>query len=166
MKRRSLRGVTPYIDWPPSRTTHERTTCPHCEREFVLEPYQPGVRHSLDACGEVRKMTRGKLQESFWMLALNARNKVVGKKEVCRGTANECAVHPRDIFREAMRKNAVAVILAHNHPTGNVMPSPEDERLTERLIEAGKVVAIPVLDHIVVSESDCYSFRDHGKGKF
>jgi len=75
-------------------------------------------------------------------------------------------VHPRDVFREAIANNAVGVIVAHNHPSGCPLPSPEDEELTTRLIEVGKVVGVPVLDSLVACETGCYSIRSGGKVQF
>ena len=169
MLRHGFRGIAPYVEWPLAprkRKALETVTCPHCEREFQLEPFRPGIRHSAEACDKIRKETAGHLQESLWVLFLTSRNRVIGKQEICRGTASACVVHPRDVFREAMVHNAAAVIVAHNHPSGNVNPSPEDEALTEWLIAVGKVVGVPVLDHVIVGETGCYSIRNEGKVKF
>lgn len=171
-RRSDLCGLPPdYVDWPPEPRRAKRkalttVTCPHCEREFELEPYRPGIRHAGEACDKIRQETRGKLQESFWVLYLNNRNRVAGKTEICHGTGNMCVVHPRDVFREAVTRNASGIIVAHNHPSGNALPSEEDIALTERLVAAGKVVGVPVLDHVVVSEMGCYSIRSDGKVKF
>ena len=163
----SLRGVPPYIEWPPRarRKKLETATCPHCSREFELPPFRPGLRHSQEACDKARELTRGAPQESFLALFLDARNKVRGAREICRGSAAMCVVHPRDVFREAIANNATGVIVAHNHPSGCPIPSPEDETLTERLVEVGKVVGIPVLDSLVVCETGCVSLRSEGKMK-
>ncbi len=173
MKRREagFRGVSPYVEWPPApkrarRKKLESATCPHCAREFELPPFRPGLHHSQEACDKARELTRGALQESFLALFLDARNRVQGSKKICRGSAASCVVHPRDVFREAIANNAVGVIVAHNHPSGCPAPSPEDETLTERLVEVGKMLGVPVLDSLVACETGCYSFRDVGKVKF
>jgi DNA repair protein RadC len=168
-RRAGFRGVPPYIEWPPrprKRKKLEIAVCPHCEREFELPHFRPGIRHSGEACDKIREVTRGAPQESMWALFLDSRNRAVGAKEICRGTVGTCVTHPRDVFREAVAHNAAAVIVAHNHPSGHVGPSEDDETLTVRLIEAGKVMGVPVLDHLVVGETGCYSIREGGRVKF
>lgn len=168
-RRAGFRGIAPYVEWPPAprkRKKLETATCPHCSREFELPHFRPGIRHSGEACDKIRQETGGGVQESFWALFLDSRNRVTGKKEICRGTVSFCVVHPRDVFREAVVHNAVGVIVAHNHPSGFVAPSEEDETLTQRLVDVGKVVGIPVLDHVIVGETGCYSIREGGKVKF
>lgn len=168
-RRQGLRGISPFVDWPAKpkkRTSPSRVTCPSCAHEFDLDPYVPGIRSSADACRKVREATRKAPQEAFWALFLNNRNQVVARKELCRGTVNMCITHPRDVFREAVAHNAAAVIVAHNHPSGDPSPSMEDVHLTEQLVQAGKIVGIPLLDHVVVSETGCSSLREAGKGGF
>jgi len=79
------------------------------------------------------------------------------------GSLNASVVHPREVFTAAIVHKAASVILAHNHPSGNVQPSNEDIQITERLKEAGKILGIEVLDHIVVSDTNYYSFAEHGQ---
>ena len=94
--------------------------------------------------------TSGDSQEAFFVLLLDTKNKVIGSPvEWCRGLLNQCPVHPREVFREAVRQNAASLILAHNHPSGDPTPTKEDIDITRRLIEAGKILGIRVLDHIV-----------------
>ena len=102
-------------------------------------------------------------QEAFVALALNSTNEIIGEPWlVGLGTANAVEVHPRDVFREAIRRNAIAVIIAHNHPSGEVDPSQMDRDLTARMKQAGKVVGLDILDHIVVGKDKYYSFADKG----
>ena len=99
--------------------------------------------------------------EVFLVLCLNTRNGLIGYHEVSRGTLNETLVHPREVFKVAILANAASVILAHNHPSGDPDPSPNDRNLTARLVGAGELMGIDVLDHIIVGEGDRYvSFRD------
>jgi DNA repair protein RadC len=81
---------------------------------------------------------------------------------VALGTANSVEVHPRDVFRLAIKRNAVAVIVAHNHPSGDPEPSSDDRALTERLTAAGRVLGIPLLDHLVLCKSAHVSLADRG----
>jgi DNA repair protein RadC len=104
-------------------------------------------------------------QETFVVIMLNARNGLIGAHVVAIGTVSSVEVHPRDVFREAVRRNAAGIVVAHNHPTGNVEPSPEDHLLTARLVEAGKVLGIPVVDHLIVGSKrrpSYLSFSERG----
>lgn len=92
-------------------------------------------------------------QECFFVLCLNTRNEPIGKPAmVAMGTCNEVQVHPRDVFRMAVRKNAVHIIVAHNHPSQDVSPSDLDIELTKKLSEAGNLLGIPLLDHIILNK--------------
>jgi len=82
---------------------------------------------------------------------VNAKNRVLDRTMTGLGVADACLVHPREVFRRAIATNAVAVILAHNHPSGDPTPSAEDLRITRQLVEAGRIIDIKVLDHVVVT---------------
>lgn len=102
-------------------------------------------------------------QEAFQVLYLDVKNRLLGTCELFRGTVNGTNVHPRDVFREAVKYNAVSVIVGHNHPSGDIRPSSADEALTRRLAEAGKIMGIPLLDHVIVSDwssEDYFSFKE------
>ena len=94
-------------------------------------------------------------QEVFWVLPLNVKNKLIcAPIEISRGTIDCSIVHPRDVFSKALRLSAASVIFAHNHPSGDPTPSKEDIKLTEKLIECGRILDIKVLDHIVIGEKN------------
>jgi DNA repair protein RadC len=102
-------------------------------------------------------------QEAFVAVALNAKAEMQGKPWlVALGTATRVDVHPRDIFREAVKRNAVSVIVAHNHPSGDLEPSADDIGLTRRLEKAGEVLGIPLLDHLIVGKDKYCSMADRG----
>lgn len=107
--------------------------------------------------------------EKFWVISLNRKNRPIGWKEVTSGTASSCLVHPREVFREAIREGASAVIAVHNHPSGDPAPSREDIRVTRQLREASLTVGIELLDHIVLGQKEIdphglgyYSFQENG----
>lgn len=103
-------------------------------------------------------------QETMVAMALNARYHAIGKPwRVSLGTLNQTETHPRDLFREAVKRNAYAVIIAHNHPSGDVEPSKNDELLTSRMKEAGNLIGISLLDHLIVADNKYWSFSDEGK---
>lgn len=101
-------------------------------------------------------------KEQFKVILLNAKNQVIDVESVSEGTLSASLVHPREIFKPAIRRSAHAIILAHNHPSGDPRPSREDREVTQRLIAAGKVIGIEVLDHLVVGQGRYTSFRESG----
>lgn len=116
------------------------------------------IRSPRDACRAAAGI-RGADREHFLVLYLNARNVVVHQETVSVGSLNANIVHPREVFRPAIIKSAAAVVLVHNHPSGDVSPSQEDLSLTRRLVEAGRLIGIEVLDHLIVSGQKYLSFR-------
>ena len=99
-------------------------------------------------------------EESFYIFTLNTKNKITGIFEVSRGSLNSSIVHPREVFKRALLQNASSIMLVHNHPSGDPIPSKEDIDLTNRLVEAGNLLGIKVLDHIVIGDENNYiSFK-------
>ncbi|MBI9081414.1 MAG: DNA repair protein RadC [Pseudodesulfovibrio sp.] len=101
--------------------------------------------------------------EEFWAAFLDSKNRVIAWEQVSKGTVNATPVFPREIMVTALRMEAVSIILAHNHPGGDPTPSPEDIMLTEKVMETARGLDIRVLDHIIVTDCDFYSFNDHGR---
>ena len=91
-------------------------------------------------------------KEQFYVIMLNTKNKIVGLSLISQGNLDSSVVHPREVFQPAILSSAASVILCHNHPSGDTSPSLEDIRLTERLNEAGKILGIPVLDHVIIGD--------------
>jgi DNA repair protein RadC len=100
-------------------------------------------------------------REHFWVIALNTVNKVKFVELVSLGTLNSSQVHPREVFRRAIIFGAFSIIIGHNHPSGNCQPSAEDVNLTKQLKEAGRIVGIQVLDHVIIGEEN-FSFKEKG----
>lgn len=101
-------------------------------------------------------------REQFHVVLLTAKNQVIAVECVSEGTLTASLVHPREIFKSAIRRSAHAVILAHNHPSGDPTPSREDREVTARLVQAGRLIGIEVLDHLVVGQGHYASFRERG----
>ena len=99
-------------------------------------------------------------QEVFGILVLNTRNKIVAVHEVSRGALNGSLVHPREVFKPAVLHNAASIICFHNHPSGDPKPSEEDIAITKRLVEAGKIMGIGILDHIIVGDDKYVSLKE------
>jgi len=104
-----------------------------------------------------------KRKENFLVLTLNGANEIISIRIISIGIVNRSIVHPREVFIEAIKDNAAAIIVAHNHPSGNTDPSEEDREVTRRLAEAGKVLGINVLDHVVFGTHGYYSFLEKGE---
>lgn len=98
--------------------------------------------------------------ERFAVLLLDVRNRLLGSHVITVGTATETLAHPREIFREAVRRNASRLIIAHNHPSGNLSPSQADLDLTKQILQAGQLMGIPVLDHLILGNGDYQSLRE------
>jgi len=119
------------------------------------------IRYPQDVLPHVQRF-RKKEQECFVVLILDGGHNVIKVHEVSKGLVNRTVVHPREVFREAIKKNATAVILVHNHPSGNVSPSSEDVDVKNRMKDAGEIIGIAVLDNMVISEDSYYSFLEKG----
>lgn len=100
-------------------------------------------------------------QEHLIAVFLNSKNKIIDYKTIFIGSANQSIAHPRDIFKEAMKNAAVKIMLIHNHPSGDPTPSKEDIIFTKRMLDAGELLQIPLIDHIIVGLNKYYSFYDH-----
>jgi len=105
---------------------------------------------------------RGLEVETFHTLVLDARHELVAHERVATGTLMTAPVHPREVFRPALRRTCAAIIVAHNHPSGDPEPSAEDIAVTRRLAEAGRILGVPLLDHVVLGEGRWVSLRERG----
>ncbi|MBC8383626.1 MAG: DNA repair protein RadC [Candidatus Cloacimonetes bacterium] len=103
-----------------------------------------------------------KKKESFYILSLTTRNNLISVDKVSTGTLSASLAHPREVFLPAIQNSASTVIIVHNHPSGDTQPSEDDLEITKRLIEAGKILGIDLVDHIIVSRTNYFSFKDKG----
>ncbi len=102
-------------------------------------------------------------QEHVYCIYLDAQKRIIKQQLLFIGTVNHSLVHPRDIFKMAYQLNASSIICMHNHPSGEVLPSKDDINITERLKEIGKLLGIPIIDHIIIGNEKYYSFLENGK---
>ena len=124
------------------------------------------IRTGDDVYNLVKDEMSLELQEKFIVIYLDTRKYVLFKKVLFIGTVNKSEICPRDIFREAVKNNATFIILVHNHPSGSLDPSYEDIYMTNQFIKLGKVLNVEVLDHIIVTKDNYYSFRLNHKEIF
>ncbi len=119
----------------------------------------PALSHPVDVVGIVSDI-RSLRKEHFVSVFLNARNQMICRETVSVGTLSASLVHPREVFAPAVGSSAASVILAHNHPSGDVTPSREDIELTRRMVQAGDIMGIEVLDHIIVAAERFLSMKE------
>jgi DNA repair protein RadC len=121
------------------------------------------IRSPSDVYHHFHPSLRDARQEHFLVILLDARHRVLRSEVISQGTLTASLVHPREVFRPALRDAAAALVLVHNHPSGDPTPSAEDREVTARLASAGEILGVRVLDHIVVAERGFCSLREQGE---
>lgn len=116
------------------------------------------VNDIVSALSDMRLLDREQLRAVY----LNCRHQIIGWEVISQGSLTASIAHPREIFKGAILSSAAGIILAHNHPSGDPSPSDEDVRLTKRIAEAGRILGIELLDHVIIAESGTYSFKTAG----
>lgn len=120
------------------------------------------IRSPEDGANYVMNDMRFLSQEHFVCLYLNTKNQVLHKQTIFIGSLNASIVHPREVFREALKRSAASIICLHNHPSGDPAPSREDIEVTKRLVECGKMLGIEMLDHLIIGENKFVSLKEKG----
>lgn len=121
------------------------------------------IKSSAQAARRLMPRLRDLKKEVFQVLFLNSQNRVITIEEICEGTVNSTTPIVREVFHRAMQHFSAALICAHNHPSGEIRPSRQDEMFTRQLREAGDILKIRVLDHIIIGDNQYYSFADEGR---
>lgn len=133
------------------------------KRIAALAPGErPIIRSPQDAAELLMPSLRYESKEKFMALLLSTKNHVLATPIISVGTLNASIVHPRELFREAINYNAAVVILAHNHPSGDPTPSQEDISLSRKMVEAGQLLDIAVLDHVIIGDGEYVSLKEKG----
>jgi DNA repair protein RadC len=132
--------------------------------ETVIPANRPQLGSSADAARLLRQFLRQVDREHFVVLLVDRKNRLIGIHTVSVGSLTASVVHPREVFKVAILSNAAAILCGHNHPSGDPQPSGEDHGLTRRLVQAGAILGIDVLDHVIIGDGavDYYSFADQG----
>ncbi len=120
------------------------------------------IRTPNDIAEKFIPLLRDLKQEVFIVVCLSSANKIIQERTITRGLLNSSLTHPREVFREAILENAASIILLHNHPSGNLEPSQEDIHITKQLVESGKIIGIPVHDHLIIAGNGFTSFVERG----
>jgi DNA repair protein RadC len=141
----------------------------------IIAALELGKRRKITPTKELLKITSSKdvyevlyskfidlPHEEFWLIILNRANKIIKKTRISHGGFNGTVADPKMIFKKALEQNASGLILAHNHPSGNVSPSQADIQLTNKLVKAGQNLDLPILDHLIFGDNQFYSFKDEG----
>lgn len=131
-------------------------------RHFEQTEQKPIIKSSATAF-QILQPIIGELQhEEFWVLYLNNSNKVIAKKQLSKGGITATMVDVRLLFKKAVELATVGIIVCHNHPSGKLKPSKSDELLTQKIKEAGQTLDIKLLDHLIITQKDYFSFADNG----
>ncbi len=125
-------------------------------------PKQNPIRTPEDAYQELRESARAMKKECFWAMLLDTRSKIIKTQVISIGSLDSSIVHPREVFKEAIAASAASVIAAHNHPSGNPEPSQDDINLSRRLKQAGELVGIDLIDHIIIGDGQFVSLKREG----
>jgi DNA repair protein RadC len=134
-------------------------------RRYATERFPQGkvFSASKDVFVHFHQRLWDRKKECFFILLLDSKNRAIKEERVSEGTLTSSLVHPREAFTPAVRDSAASLILVHNHPSGDPTPSREDEEITRRLVEGGRLLGIGVLDHIIIGQGGYYSFADEGR---
>jgi len=127
------------------------------ELETVYQSEQKIKLKNAQTVFEETKDLQTWTKEAFVVFCLDAELKIISREIISIGILNSCIIHPREIYRTAIRRNANSIIVAHNHPSGNLTPSPEDINITNQLKKAGDILQIPMMDHVIIAKNGYHS---------
>lgn len=130
-------------------------------KRYLIEPDQPLINSAEDIVEQLKDI-RDKRQEYFICLSLDGANRLIAKRTITIGTLNANLSHPREVFADVITDRAAGIIVAHNHPSGTIRPSENDIEITKKLQEAGKILGITLLDHIIIAKDKHFSFAEGG----
>lgn len=162
---RSMRHLQPSLDFTfghPADVMLENASLPVFRVKLVREgtrrfDHLPALDTADDAALAAREYLRDEDREHFAVLMVDTRNKLVGIHTVSVGTISQTVVGPREVFRAAILMNAASIVVAHNHPSGHLEPSPEDIVVTRKLAHVGDLLDIPLLDHVIVGPGESFA---------
>lgn len=130
--------------------------------KLVNKGYKRNISCAKDVYDMFADEFRNYKKEVLNIILLDTKNKIISVKEISVGTLNSSLIHPREVFKEAIKESANSIILVHNHPSGDPTPSKEDIEMTEKIKEAGKIMDISILDHVIIGKDKHWSWLDKG----
>lgn len=130
-------------------------------RVASYKPSKYKIKNPWDIYKYYMDSLRYQYKEIFKIVLLNTKNEIITDIDISMGTLNSSLVHPREVFREAIRRSSNKIILLHNHPSGNAEPSKEDKNVTKRLKECGELIGIEVIDHLIIGDGVYFSFKEN-----
>ncbi len=145
----------------PSKATQIKAALELGIRVASYKPQRYKVTNPWDIYKYYMESMRYAKQEIFKVVLLNTKNEIIADIDVSIGTLNSSLVHPREVFREAIKRSSNKIILMHNHPSGSIKPSKEDKQITSRLIKCGEIIGIEVIDHIIIGDGTYFSFKEN-----
>ena len=132
------------------------------ELEKLYQPESSFVFKASDSAVVFRSLLTNRVQEHFMLICLDSDKRIIKKKVVFLGTINRSLVHPREVFNYAVINDVDTIIIGHNHPSGNIQPSLEDIEITRHLEKGGEIIGVKILDHVIITDTDFYSFKKNG----
>lgn len=145
----------------PSKATQIKAALELGIRVASCKPQKYKVSNPWDIYKYYMESLRYIKQEIFKVILLNTKNEIISDIDISIGTLNSSLVHPREVFREAIKRSSNKIILMHNHPSGSIEPSMEDKKVTSRLIKCGEIIGIEVIDHIIIGDGTYFSFKEN-----
>lgn len=132
-------------------------------RKDLKPSVKPRILNSADAYGAIRNNIENEQTEEFWVLLLSRAGNIIAKERISIGGTAATVVEPKMVMKRGIEHLAASIILVHNHPSGNLNPSPQDDALTKRIKEAGKIMDINIVDHLIITPESYYSYADNDR---
>jgi len=133
------------------------------KRHSLSKQTNKPIKSAKDVFNYAYPKLNGEDKEHFMILHLDTKNRIIKDEIISVGTLNSSIIHPREVFKSAIKESANAIILVHNHPSGDSEPSKEDIKITDILFKSGNLLSIKILDHVIIGSNEYYSFKDQGK---
>ena len=164
LAKRSIKDLMKYKGVGEAKAISISATLEIARRKGTLEKnLNPVIRSSKDCFNQLKSIFEDLQHEEFYVLCLNRANSVIAIEQISKGGISGTVADGKIIFKKALENNASALILAHNHPSGQLKPSEADKRLTKHMSEFGKMIDLQILDHLILAENNYYSFADEGE---
>lgn len=158
----SVEDISKYRGIGLAKATQIKASLELGRRLTIQSPINHTIKSPKDVVDFLMEEMKYLSQEHFNVLLLNTKNTVISFENITKGIVNASLVHPREVFKKAIHKNATSIILTHNHPSGDPAPSREDKSITKRLVEAGEIIGINIIDHIIIGDGNYLSFKEMG----